>query len=178
MTLSVISLWQHFEVQMVVFVLDFWTFKWACFSVRGKKINLKQRRCNIPNDAWSDVFLSLTHPLFLQMTGQTSLFSYSTLCISVSSYSYTSLLLQPPLSPRHCNADVSHKVAGNFHWRCLWKRNMRERERREGHERDGAKGGRGQKRWEYTTLPEVIKKKSFCMWKPWALECGKSESIW
>lgn len=73
---------------------------------------------------------------------------------------------------------VSHTEAGNFHWRCLWKGNMREK--REWHEKDGAKGGRGQKCFEYsicnTTRSDKEKKKFMHSEKPWAIECEKEKA--
>lgn len=92
---------------------------------------------------------------------------YSFVLSSVSSYSYTSLLLHPLLSLRHCNAVVSHTVAGNFNWRRLWNRIMRE-----GHERDGAKGRGGQK-WY---IMQFCKKWLKSFWKPEALEDERVEA--
>lgn len=75
------------------------------------------------------------------MTDHASLFSlFSSLHLGLKLFICTFLLLQPSLSPWYCNADVSHTVAENFHWRQLWKRNMRDW--KEDHEKDRNSGGR------------------------------------
>lgn len=75
------------------------------------------------------------------MTDHASLFSlFSSLQLGLKLFICTFLLLQPSLSPWYCNADVSHTVAENFHWRQLWKRNMRDW--KEDHEKDRNSGGR------------------------------------
>lgn len=167
MTLSVISLWQHFEVQMAVFVLDFWTFRREFFFllVKVEEINIfkkKKRLCNIPYDVCGDVSLSPLLPCVCYFDKWQVTLPYSR-CLYASSFQAL-LTSSHCFFPWHCNADASHKVAGNFHWRRFGKRNMK-----------GGKGwGKPWKRWSQMKKKKK-KRKGFHNWKLWARSCGKKE---
>lgn len=121
MTLSMIFLWRHFEIQMGVLGYNFLTFKWTCLMYQKIK-KIAVRLCDVPNDAWSHDLPSLKHLLFWLKENNNK--KQNKLFHLLSQTTHTSL--PKAAATWHCNADVPHSVVGNFQEKVLLLKDGRE----------------------------------------------------